>query len=127
MERVPTGFMSPYDPDDHGSNCNTATVVDRNSTTAGDLVTGGDQDYFKVVMPAQGIITTYTTYTGDSTDTYGYFLDSNCNVITQNENSGTGDNFRIVRDVGPGTYHVAVRHSDELAGTGTYNWWWRVN
>jgi type IV pilus assembly protein PilY1 len=107
-----------FDPDDHGSNCNTATTVDRNSTTAGVIVTGGDEDYFKVVMPAQGIITTYTTGT---TDTFGLFLDSNCNVITQNENSGDGDNFRIVRDVGPGTYHVEVRHSDIIAGTGTYN------
>jgi hypothetical protein len=60
-----------FAPDDHGSNCNTATLVDRNSTTPGDIDTGGDKDYVKVQMPAQGILTTYTTYTADSMDTYG--------------------------------------------------------
>jgi hypothetical protein len=114
-------FYVDFSPDDHGSSCNTATVVDRNSTTPGDIVTGGDKDYFEVEMPAQGILTTYTTYTADSTDTYGYLLDANCNVLTQNDNSGDLDNFRIQRNVGPGTYYIAVRHSEEVAGTGTYN------
>jgi type IV pilus assembly protein PilY1 len=72
-------------------------------------------------MPAQGILTTYTTYTADSTDTYGYLLDANCNVLTQNDNSGDLNNYRIQRNVGPGTYYIAVRHSEEVAGTGTYN------
>ena len=106
-----------FDPDDHGSNCNTATLVDRNSITAGELV-AGDLDYFKFTMPAQGIVTTYTTGT---TDTYGYFLDSNCNILTQDDNNKDANNFQIVREVGPGSYHVAVRHKNEVSGTGSYD------
>ena len=60
--------------DDHGNNCAGATAVATTSVTAGDIETGGDTDYFAVVLPTQGQLKVYTVYTSDNTDTYGNLL-----------------------------------------------------
>ena len=102
--------------DDHGNSCSRATSVNIGSTVNGRIETGGDYDYFKIMVPSSGTLTVYTT---GSTDTYGYLNNSSCNVITRNDDSGSGYNFRISRNVSSGTYYVKVKHYNS-GRTGSY-------
>ncbi len=62
--------------------CSTATVLALNSTVIGSIDTNGDEDFYQFVIPDPGgVITVYTKYTADRTDTYGYLLDAGCNEI----------------------------------------------
>ena len=101
--------------DDHGNDTGSATSISCNSTTSGDIETGGDLDYFQLNV-GTGVITAYTE---GSTDTYGYLYDSAGNIIAQDDDSGAGYNFRILESVGAGTYYIAVKHYSS-SGTGTY-------
>jgi len=105
---------------DFASSCVTAPSVVLNSTTNGSINPAGDNDYIRVDIPAPGgVLTTYTEYTGDRTDTYGYLLDENCNQLAHNDDSGRRLNFRIQRAVSPGTYYIRIRHYSS-SRTGTY-------
>ncbi|MGD9032336.1 MAG: PilC/PilY family type IV pilus protein [Desulfobacteraceae bacterium] len=106
-----------FNSDDHGSDPGSATFVNCNSATAGNLETGGNEDYFQIDLSGDGIFTVYTTGT---TDTIGTLMDSSPAILTQDNNSGTGTNFSIQRNLVAGTYYVAVSHNDGVAGTGAY-------
>jgi Tfp pilus tip-associated adhesin PilY1 len=106
-----------FNSDDHGSDPGSATFVSCNSATAGNLETGGNQDYFAVKLSGNGILTVYTTGT---TDTVGSLMDSTPAVITQDNNSGTNNNFLIQENLVAGSYYVAVSHNDGVTGTGAY-------
>ncbi len=89
---------------DHGDNRNTATGVAAESDTEGDL-TAGDVDYFRVVVNAAG---TLEAYTSGRTDTLGKLEDADGSELSENDDGGSGTNFRISEDVSPGTYFVRV-------------------
>ena len=115
----PYTFFAEFDTDDHPSEpddsnlltCNSAVPVD------GELETGGNVDYFAISLTGDGTIRVYSTGT---TDTVGKLYDSNEILLTTDNNSGSGNNFRIERDVSAGIYYVAVSHSDPVNGTGEY-------
>ncbi len=102
--------------DDHGTSCSSATTINAMSSTMGSLESGGDVDYFRVVVPSSRWLKVYTS---SSIDTYGQLLDSNCNPIFADDDSGQDRNFRFHRSVGAGTYYISVRHYSS-AGTGNY-------
>jgi type IV pilus assembly protein PilY1 len=111
-----------FNTDDHTSDPDTATVVTCDSTQAGVIDAGGDVDYFEVTVNGEGLITVNTT---GSTDTYGQLIqvvDDVEIILTQDNNSGAGNNFEITRTVSsaPVTYYVSVSHNDSLSGTGSY-------
>ncbi|MCB4775621.1 MAG: PPC domain-containing protein, partial [Sulfurovum sp.] len=87
-----------------------------NSTTAGDIETAGDEDWFKVVIPSAGTLVVNTT---GSTDTYGYLLDANNHEIESNDDGGLDRNFKISKFITTaGTYYVRVKHhSTSLTGS----------
>jgi Tfp pilus tip-associated adhesin PilY1 len=106
-----------FNSDDHGSDPSSATLVTCNSSVGGNLETAGNEDYFAIDLSGDGNFTVYTTGT---TDTVGTLMDSSPAILTQDNNSGTGDNFLIQRNLVKGKYYVGVSHNDSLAGTGAY-------
>lgn len=102
--------------DDHGDSCSSATSVGLNSSIGGQIEAGGDQDYFRIQVPAGG---TLTVSTSGTTDTFGNLRDSQCISFAADDDRGAGFNFLIVQAVNPGTYYVSVRHYSSL-GTGSY-------
>jgi Tfp pilus tip-associated adhesin PilY1 len=115
-----TGLYTLYvefDSDDHGSDTTHATPVNCMETMGGVLETGGNEDYFEIELSGDGRLTVYTTGT---TDTVGVLMDKHPQIITQDNNSGTDNNFFIERDLPKGTYYVSVSHNDTANGTGPY-------
>ena len=92
--------------DDHGNSRSTATAVRAPSTTAGNLETGGDIDYFRFDLPSSGQLRVYST---GNTDTYGTLYRGSSRIAT-NDDGGTRTNFGIVRgQAESGTYYIEVR------------------
>jgi len=103
---------------DHGDNCDQATLVGCNSSTEGTITPAGDKDYFKVEFAGSG---RYTFYTEGNTDTKGRLLDMFCTEITSDDHSGEVTNFNISEDLDAGTYYIEVTHGDpDNGGTGNY-------
>ena len=94
-----------------GHTRNTAEPLDLNSSLSGVISPAGvisptvDVDYFRVQVTTSGQLTVYTTGT---TDTVGRLESSTGATLATNDDGGTGTNFRIVRDVTPGTYYIRV-------------------
>ena len=103
---------------EHGNTRAQATRVVLNTTTAGALERAGDVDYFRVEVAAAGSLTVETTGT---TDTFGYIGNAEGGWSSQNDDAGEGNNFRIVRQVTPGMYYVAVVGGNGRRGTGAYS------
>ena len=91
--------------DDHGDSRSSATRVSVPSTTAGRIETGSDEDYFRFEVSSRGTVQLETT---GGTDTTGTLYDSAGTRLAYNDDSGTGNNFRISRTLSAGTYYVAV-------------------
>ena len=102
--------------DDHGNSTANATLVAVNSSTAGNIETAGDQDFFRIEIASAGILMVETS---GSTDTYGYLLASNGSPLAENDDDSVGSNFRISRAVTAGTYYVRVEHYDATS-VGSY-------
>jgi len=118
--------------DDHGDGRGSATQVGVPSSTSGRLERGADVDYFKFSASAGS---TYTIYTGGSTDTYISLEDSGGRTLAQDDDSGDGLNARVrysnssgrtlyvkVRGYGSentGAYTLAIQRSGDGGGSGT--------
>ncbi len=109
-------FLPSQSQDDHGNSCTAATIAGLNTSTAGSIESGGDQDFFRLVIPTAG---TLTVMTSGSTDTFGNLRDAACLILQSDDDSGPGLNFRINRNVAPGTYFISVRHFSP-SGRGGY-------
>ena len=91
--------------DDHSNSHSNATAISFNTNISGNIEIGGDDDYFRITVPAGGgYLDIYST---GSTDTYGYLLDSS-GVIDENDDSGTDGNFRFEGTAAAGTYYILV-------------------
>lgn len=107
---------APPLPPEHGNTRDEATVVAPDSTTAGDL-TYQEVDYFQIDVTEPGRLMVETTGT---TDTVGYLGGARGGWLEQDDASGAKANFRIVRDVTPGRYYVAVVGGKGRTATGGY-------
>ncbi|MFT6435101.1 MAG: hypothetical protein ACJAVI_003152 [Candidatus Azotimanducaceae bacterium] len=97
---------SSTEPEDlHGDNVNTPTVIQLGSETSGYIQSGFDRDYFRFTLPLDGTITARTT---GSTDTQGNLITSSVSPITNDDDSGEGENFQIVRELSAGDYFIYV-------------------
>ena len=95
--------------DDHGDGAAIATAVATPSSTAGELQSPSDTDYFRFEIAERGIVRVATT--GD-TDVVGTLTsaDGADNAIRlRDDDSGLGTNFLIAAKLPAGTYFVAVR------------------
>ena len=77
----------------------------------------GETEEFPITIEFSQTLTVYST---GITDTYGYLLDSSRRELARNDDGGVGYNFRISRQVSPGTYYVRVRHYRSSEGAGAY-------
>ena len=102
--------------DDHGNTSSEATQVGVPSQTAGRLEHVADEDYFRFQVPEAGTVTVETT---GGTDTLGYLYSGARGEVAQDNNSGAGNNFKIVHSVGAGTYFIRVV-SDQQRQAGAY-------
>jgi Tfp pilus tip-associated adhesin PilY1 len=101
--------------DDHGDDCSTATPISCNGSLSGNIVYGGDVDFFKFDIPANTSVHIYTT---GSTPTHGVLYDTDCNNIAFN--SPASGNFSINHNfTAAGVYYAEVQHASGT-GTGTY-------
>ncbi len=111
--------------DDHGDTLADATlisvgivrpgVVDRSRLVQGVIGTPNDIDYFRVEVTGAGKLTVYTT---GSLDTVGKLQNRAGNRVANDDNAGTGRNFRIQRVVNSNTYYVKVQGRG--GNTGSY-------
>ena len=91
--------------DDH-PNAAPGTSVNVPSATAGQLETGGDQDFFRFNLNQSGLLTVYST---GGTDTRGRVAQVDGSFERENDDGGSGTNFRISAEVPAGAYDVEVR------------------
>ena len=110
------GFTAGDPSTDHGDTRMQATLVGLNSNTPGSLERAGDVDYFCVEVARAGRLTVDTS---GETDTFGVFQSAQGRILAEDDDAGAGTNFRIARDVSPGTYYVEVTGYDRTA-TGAY-------
>lgn len=106
---------APVLADNPGGSTATAIALAVNGRATGAIQPAGDNDYFRVDVLGNGLLTVYTQ---GSTDTYGYLLDANGATLAANDDS-SDRNFRLSYVVTTGTYYVRVRHYNVRA-TGNY-------
>ena len=100
---------------DEGFQGNVGTA--RSAEIAGAVEQAGDADYFRVEVPGAGRLTVETTGT---TDTEGVLQGATGQTLTEDDDGGTGSNFRVERQVQAGTYYVAVTGGENEQGIGLY-------
>ena len=91
--------------DDHGDTRLAATTVTMPGTVAAQIERVSDLDYFRFELASATKVVVESTGT---INTYGYLRNSNGGPITFDNNSGTGENFKIVRTLQAGEYYVSV-------------------
>ena len=90
--------------DDHGNSSATATRVSVPSTTAGNISTGTDLDFFSFTLSASRTVTLRST---GSLDTYGTLYDASGNVLDEADDDADS-NFSMTNTLPAGTYFVSV-------------------
>ena len=93
----------------------TARAIPAGGTVAAALDEAGDIDYWRVAIPSYGTLIVETT--GDA-DTVGALEDEHGSALATDDDGGAGSNFRIERNVEPGTYYIRVAGTDD--GVGDY-------
>jgi fibronectin type 3 domain-containing protein len=94
-------------PADHGNTIWDAHLLELNSSVDAAIDVAGDEDFFLVYMSSFGTLTAHTT---GSTDTYGYILDSNGQIVAQDDDAGQDYNFSTSYTGSSGAYYIRVRH-----------------
>jgi len=101
--------------DDSNSSSGATTIAIGGSKSAGiDYI--GDIDWFKFEIPASG---EYEIYTSGSTNTYGILYQGTSTLLDQNDNGGTGNNFKITKNLNAGWHYIRVTGSGS-GTTGSY-------
>lgn len=92
--------------DDHGDSVGAATPVSIGDTIPG-VLAPGDQDYFAFTVPADGF--RLGVFTQGTTDAVGTLYDGNGSRLADDDDSGEGANFHVIRTLDAGRYYVRVR------------------
>ena len=95
--------------DDHGDGAAKATAVATSSSTAGELNTPSDTDYFRFEIAERGIVRVGTTGETDVVGTLASADGADTAIRLRDDDSGSGTNFLISAKLPAGTYFIAVR------------------
>jgi hypothetical protein len=106
-----SSFQSDAQSDDHGNTQATASQINPNSTTSGNLEVSEDDDFFRIDILAS-VPGTLRIWTTGGTDTIGELFDSAGQAMGTNDDSGDDLNFFLIQNVNAGTYYVRVRGYD---------------
>ncbi len=115
------GGRSRVPADTHGNTPAQATPValappQLTPTRSGHLVAGTDVDYFRLDLPAAGVLWVETR---GRTDTRGQLLDAAGSMVASDEDRGGGHNFRLAAVVTPGVHYIAVDSTRRATGAYT--------
>ena len=91
--------------DDHGDSVAAATPVSIGDTVPG-VLTPGDPDYFEFPVSTDGF--RLSLFTRGTTDAVGALYDGNGTRLADDDDSGEGDNFHIIRILDAGRYYARV-------------------
>ena len=93
--------------------------VTETTPTAATIGQPGEEDLYRFVAQSAG---RYLIETEGPTDLIMalYGPDSQTQLITRDDDSGTDRNAKIIADLAPGTYFVQVRHFNRGRGSGSY-------
>src|SRR3990172_7440269 len=100
--------------DDHGDSFESATPIAMGSITGGIIDLPDDRDYFKFTVSQTSV---YVIYTRGITDTYGELYNAAYSLLAYDYSDGEADNFRIEKELTPGTYYVMVRAYSDTTGS----------
>ena len=101
--------------DDHSDTRSGATRLALGGSVSGQIGTGDDIDYFRLQVSESGTLAVYTT--GDL-DTKGELESSSGALLADNDDGGSGTNFRIERTVASCSYYIRVESFG--SNTGSY-------
>ena len=106
--------------DDYSNNTNTTGSINIGGTTTGSLETSGDRDWFEVSL-TEGASYEFNHVGNTLSDPYLYLRDQNGNLITSNDDGGSGYNSRITFNAtSTGSYFIAAgSYGDRLTGSYT--------
>ena len=91
---------------DQGNSTATASDISVGAAAYAEIYPAGDHDYFRFTVTAPG---KYAIYTRGAANTYGMLYNGSGVALTQDNDSGQLDNFRIQRNITtPGTYYIEV-------------------
>ncbi|MCG8028290.1 MAG: PPC domain-containing protein [Candidatus Thiodiazotropha taylori] len=119
------GGTSPPPPSnsdtDGNTSINSSRTISLNSSGSGSysasLRNSSDRDYYRINISVAG---EYVISSSGSTDTVGRLLDSNGNTIAVNDDGGSGNNFRITRNItSTGTYYIRISAGSSSGGSYT--------
>jgi hypothetical protein len=100
--------------DDHGNSIIAATPVNPSGSQIGKIEVPGDQDFFRLSLPATTDMAISTT---GGLDTLGDLYDAAGNLLaTNNDGAGIGKNFLLRRSLGAGSYYIRVRGAKGAKG-----------
>ena len=91
--------------DNHGNTTQTATPMIRGGSQSAAIDFEGDADYFRLEVTEETEAMLSTT---GELDTEGELYDEYGSLLAANDDAGEGYNFRIVHDLAPGVYFLAV-------------------
>ena len=101
---------------DHSNTRSGATSLSVGGSRSGRIEPGSDVDYFKILVSRSGVLTVYTT---GNIDTRGVLQNSSGTALTDDDDDGSGNNFKIERSVSSGTYYIKVESYKETTGSYT--------
>ncbi len=94
-----------------GADCASAVPIAPGQALVGTLQGTAPQFYRFQIFTAG----TYRIYTTGSQDTVGQLLDEDCRGIGEDDDTGEGLNFTMIRLLSPGAYYISVRGYSETA------------
>lgn len=77
-----------------------------NGSSVQKYLSSGGYHYYRLYVPEYGKV---ELHSNSGIDLYGYLMDYNHNVIAQDDDSGSGRNFKITRYLHRGTYYLKVK------------------
>lgn len=99
------GSAEAQEHDDHGNDRLASTRLTYGVSTSGNIASSEDFDYFRLDLEGRATVEMFTTR---DLDTIGVLYDSEGNMLAEDDDSGSGLNFKIEQTVDGGVYYVSV-------------------
>ena len=102
---VAMGSAEAQEHDDHGDDRLASTRLTYGVSTSGNIASSEDVDVFRLDLEGRATLEMFTTR---DLDTIGVLYDSEGNRLAEDDDGGSGFNFKIEQTVDGGVYYVSV-------------------